>query len=211
MKQQSSYIRFSNALFVIYIVSLIGCGYFFYTRTLVLDEAFDMVSNSIRIKQKIKQLEAEVSITESAQRGFLITGDSIFLEHFQVAGSLAFDAIDTIKSLAKDNQEQIENADQMQYLITKRISLLKQTLESTDFRYADSEAKLERLLNGKVIMDSLLNLGDSMTSAENNILEERKKFRDEARELTPKYVFGILLFSVVIISVLYFLALKRRT
>lgn len=211
MNQQSSYIRFSNALFVIYIVSLIGCGYFFYTRTLVLDEAFDMVSNSIRIKQKIKQLEAEVSITESAQRGFLITGDSIFLEHFQVAGSLAFDAIDTIKSLAKDNQEQIENADQMQYLITKRISLLKQTLESTDFRYADSEAKLERLLNGKVIMDSLLNLGDSMTSAENSILEERKKFRDEARELTPKYVFGILLFSVVIISVLYFLALKRRT
>lgn len=170
-----------------------------------------MVSNSIRIKQKIKQLEAEVSITESAQRGFLITGDSIFLEHFQVAGSLAFDAIDTIKSLAKDNQEQIENADHMQYLITKRISLLKQTLESTDFRYADSEAKLERLLNGKVIMDSLLNLGDSMTSAENSILEERKKFRDEARELTPKYVFGILLFSVVIISVLYFLALKRRT
>ena len=211
MNQQSSYIRFSNALFVIYIVSLIGCGYFFYTRTLVLDEAFDMVSNSIRIKQKIKQLEAEVSITESAQRGFLITGDSIFLEHFQVAGSLAFDAIDTIKSLAKDNQEQIENADHMQYLITKRISLLKQTLESTDFRYADSEAKLERLLNGKVIMDSLLNLGDSMTSAENSILEERKKFRDEARELTPKYVFGILLFSVVIISVLYFLALKRRT
>lgn len=204
MTQKKNYILFSNALFIIYISSLIGCGAFFYYRIKVLDEAFDKVTESIRIKQKIKQVEAEVSISESAQRGFLLTGDSVFLEHFQVANVSAMNAIDSIIKLTIDNSEQQENAAELKELTTLRFRLLKQILESGKFSNEKSEVKKMQLLNGKKIMDSLLTLSDTMVEIENRVLADRKKFRDDARELTPKYVFGILLFSVMVITICYF-------
>lgn len=208
MAQKKNYILFSNILFIIYISSLIGCGAFFYYRVKVLDEAFDKVTESIRIKQKIKQVEAEVSISESAQRGFLLTNDSVFLEHFQVANTNAMNAIDTIIKLTLDNSEQQENATELKELTTLRFRLLKQILESDKFISEKSEIKKVQLLNGKKIMDSLLTLSDTMIEIENRVLADRKKIRDDARELTPKYVFGILLFSVLIISICYFALLR---
>lgn len=208
MAQKKNYILFSNILFIIYISSLIGCGAFFYYRIKVLDDAFDKVTESIRIKQKIKQVEAEVSISESAQRGFLLTGDSVFLEHFQAANVNAMNAIDSIIKLTIANNEQQQNAAELKGLTTLRFRLLKQILESDKFTNEKSDIKKVQLLNGKKIMDSLLTLSDTMIEIENRVLADRKKNRDDARELTPKYVFGILLFSVLIITICYFAMLR---
>lgn len=195
-------------LFAIYIASLLFCGAFFYNRIKVLDGAFDSVTQSIRIKQKLRQVEAEISTSESAQRGFLLTGDSVFLEHFQKATTHSRQAADTISLLTAANPEQGTHAVALQELLDVRINLLKKTMETEGFREADVAIKRTYLLNGKKIMDSLLGLSDKMLTAENELLEERKKFRDEARELTPKYVLGILFFSVLVVSGCYYALLK---
>lgn len=208
MAQKKNYILFSNILFIIYISSLIGCGAFFYYRIKVLDRTFDMVTESIRIKQKIKQVEAEVSISESAQRGFLLTGDSVFLMDFQTANVNAYKAIDTIIKLTASNHIQQQNALELKELTTIRFRLLKQILESGSFFNEEPNVKKGQLLNGKRIMDSLLSLNDTMVAIENRVLADRRKFRNETRELTPKYVFGILLFSVLIITICYFAMLR---
>ncbi|HEY9176215.1 MAG TPA: CHASE3 domain-containing protein [Flavipsychrobacter sp.] len=204
----NSYIKFTSILFVIYIASLLFCGAFFYNRIKVLDKAFDSVTHSVRIKQKLRQVEAEISSCESAQRGFLLTGDSVFLEHFHVATRQSRQAADTISLLTAGNSEQAAHAAELQELVNVRINLLKRTMETEGFRDADVAIKRIYLLNGKKIMDSLLGLNDKMLTAENELLEERKKYRDEARELTPKYVLGILMFSVLVVSICYYALLK---
>lgn len=209
MKSRNNYIKFSNTLFVIYVVSLIGCGLFFYNRVKVMDQAFEKVTHSVRIKQKLRQVEAEVSISESAQRGFLLTNDSIFLKHFELANSNAMRAIDTIAKLTTDNPEQASNAKELKELTAMRLRLLKEILESQDFFTGDSGIRKERLLNGKMIMDSLLNLSDTMNRIENELLVDRRKARDQARDLTPKYVLGILIFSIMIISLIYFALIRK--
>jgi CHASE3 domain sensor protein len=188
--------------------SLLFCGAFFYNRIKVLDSAFDSVTQSVRIKQKLRQVEAEISTCESAQRGFLLTGDSVFLEHFNEAIKHSRQAADTISLLTAANPDQAAHAAEMQQLLDVRIHLLKKTIDSTGFNQADITVKKTFLLNGKKIMDSLLDLSDKMLIAENELLEERKKYRDEARELTPKYVLGILLFSLLIVSGCYYALLR---
>lgn len=204
----NSYIKFTSILFVIYIASLLFCGAFFYNRIKVLDTAFDSVTQSVRIKQKLRQVEAEISTCESAQRGFLLTGDSVFLEHFNEAIKHSRQAADSISLLTAANPQQAAHADELQQLVDIRISLLKKTMETDGFSEADATKKRTFLLNGKKIMDSLLDLNDKMLTAENEVLEDRKKYRDEARELTPKYVLGILLFSVLIVSGCYYALLR---
>lgn len=199
----NSYIKFTSILFVIYIASLLFCGAFFYNRIKVLDKAFDSVTESVRIKQKLRQVEAEISTCESAQRGFLLTGDSVFLEHFHEAIRQSRQAADSIALLTASNPEQAAHAGELRQLLNIRIDLLKETIDTTGFNQANLALKKTFLLNGKKIMDSLLDLGDKMLTAENELLEERKKYRDEARELTPKYVLGILLFSVLVVSGCY--------
>lgn len=209
MKNKNSYIKFSNVLFIIYIATLIGCSLFFYNRVKILDRSFDRVSHSIRIKQKIRQVEAEVSISESAQRGYLLTQDSIFLQHFTTAQTNAMRALDTIAKLTTDNPKQMVNTKELRELTSLRFTLLKEILESKDFLATDTGERKSKLLNGKMIMDSLLNLTDTMNRIENDLLKDRRKVRDEARDLTPKYVFAILLFSVLVVTICYF-ALMRR-
>ena len=209
MKGKNNYIKFSNTLFVIYVVSLIGCGLFFYNRVKVMDRTFDMVAHTMLIKQKIRQVEAEVSISESAQRGFLLTKDPVFLTHFEMANNNAMRAIDTIVVLTTDNPEQMSNAMELKALTAMRLTLLKEILQEEDFFASDSGVRKERLLNGKKIMDSLLNLSDTMNRIENELLTNRSKARNQARDITPKYVFGILLFSVMVISLVYFALTKR--
>lgn len=204
----NSYIKFTSILFAIYIASLLFCGAFFYNRIKVLDQAFDSVTQSVRIKQKLRQVEAEISTCESAQRGFLLTRDSVFLEHFNDAIKHSRQAADTISLLTAANPAQAAHAAEMQQLLDVRIYLLKETIDSMGFSQADITLKKTFLLNGKKIMDSLLDLSDKMLTAENELLEERKKYRDEARELTPKYVLGILLFSVLIVSGCYYALLR---
>jgi CHASE3 domain sensor protein len=206
--KNNSYIKFTSILFVIYIASLLFCGAFFYNRIKVLDRAFDSVTQSIRIKQKLRQVEAEISTSESAQRGFLLTGDSVFLEHFQEATKQSRQAADSISLLTAANPDQARHADELQQLLDIRINLLKKTMDTNGFASADVSIKRTYLLNGKKIMDSLMDLNDKMLTAENELLEDRKKFRDEARELTPKYVLGILLFSVLVVSGCYYALLK---
>lgn len=200
----NSYIKFTSILFVIYIASLLFCGAFFYNRIKVLDKAFDSVTESVRIKQKLRQVEAEISTCESAQRGFLLTGDNVFLEHFYEAIEQSKQAADTVIFLTTGNPLQAEYAKQLGRLVDKRIDLLKQTLSIQDFAGTDADIKKTYLLNGKKTMDSLLSLSEEMVQTENEVLTERRKYRDEARELTPKYVLGILLFSVIVVSGCYF-------
>jgi len=205
---KSSYIKFTSILFVIYIASLLFCGAFFYNRIKVLDRAFSSVTQSIRMKQKLRQVEAEISTSESAQRGFLLTGDSVFLEHFHEAIEQSRQAADTLVFLTSDNSLQAGYAKQLAQLVDKRIGLLELTLSVQNFAGTDAGIKKTYLLNGKKIMDSLLGLSDKMLAAENELLADRRKFRDEARELTPKYVLGILLFSVLVVSFCYYALLK---
>lgn len=208
MTQKSNYVKFTTALFFIYIISLLCCGAFFYYRIKVMDNTFDLISNSVRVKQKIKQVEADVSKSESAQRGFLLTNDSIFLEHWQKANSHALKAIDTISALTAENPLQAKYADQLREVTIERLRLLKKTLEMKEQFNTDPDLKKGYLLSGKKTMDALLSISGTMDSVENQILTDRRQSRDEARALTPKYVFGILLFSIFIISICYFALLR---
>lgn len=204
----NSYIKFTTILFVIYVASLLFCGAFFYNRIKVLDSAFENVTHSIGIKQKLRLVEAAINTSESAQRGFLLTGDLVFLDHFHEATKRSRETADTITFLTSDNPAQSAYANELRELVDMRITLLKQTMGVEGFRDAAPEVKRTYLMNGKKIMDSLLGVTEKMLEAENALLADRRKFRDEARELTPKYVLGILLFSVLVVSGCYFALFK---
>jgi len=208
MKGKNNYIKFTTILFLIYMLSLLFCGAFFYYRIQALNSAIDLVGTSIRIKQKIKQVETDVSKSESAQRGFLLTDDSIFLEHWQAANTHALNTIDTINILTADNPEQADYADKLKDITLERLGLLRKTMEFKNEFTNNPDLKKEYLLNGKKTMDSLLSISRNMDSIENNTLEKRRQSRDNVMSLTPKYVLGILLFSVLIISVCFFAILR---
>lgn len=208
MTPKSNYVKYTTVLFIIYILSLVFCGVFFYSRIRVQDKAFDLISNSVRIKQKIKQVEADVSKSESAQRGFLLTEDSIFLEHWQKANSHALHAIDTICILTADNELQVNYALQLKKVTNQRLGLLNKTMEEREQFANNSDMKREYLLSGKKTMDVLLSISGTMDSVENQLLVDRRQSRDDARNLTPKYVMGILLFSIFIISICFFALLR---
>lgn len=185
-----------------------GCVVFFYYRIRLLEKSFDLVNHTIDVKLKLEQTLSNLRDGETEQRGFLITKDSFFLEHYSEAKNKAFEKLDALKELTKDNLQQHNNAAQLHQLVTKRFDALEKVIIDTAFNSLSIEEKRELLMNGKNIMDMVREHVATMKDYENKLLEERQEKKDETVEMTPIYVMGIMVFSVIVL-ILCYIAMQR--
>lgn len=201
-------VRYINILFTIYMVSLIACSLFFYYRISVLEKAFALVNHTIDVKLKLEQTLSNLRDAETEQRGFLLTNDSFFLEHYNDARKKTFEKLAVVQTLTEYNPQQKANVAVLNELILKRFTALETVMTHSNFSTLDIHGKKELLINGKNIMDEVRAQVETMRSIENELLTHRQAKKEEAIEMTPIYVMGVLIFSLLILVACY-IAMQR--
>jgi CHASE3 domain sensor protein len=156
------------------------------------------------VKLKLENTLSNIRDAETAQRGYLLTQDSLFLEHYHDAQMAALESVGGARKLTHDNIVQQKNIDQLESLTQERFASLANTL-SVQAASSDKSVKTERLLNGRRVMGEIRVLIAQMTSIEDDLLKQRENQRDKALQLTPVYALGILLFSLLIVIGCYIL------
>ena len=71
-----------NILFAVYLVMLIACSILFYVKIEQLSDSYQLVNHSIRVKLRLERVITNIKSAEAAQRGFLLTEDSSFMESY---------------------------------------------------------------------------------------------------------------------------------
>lgn len=146
----------------------------------------------------LKELENVISYTkdaETSQRGFLLTGDSLFLQPYFGAHEKTQSSIDTVKKLTEDNPVQQRRVNDLALIINARFDYLHRSVQ---LRQSD----INQLRLGKAEMDRARRLVIQMQETEQQLLIQRTESVQRFSTFTP--VLIIIAALIAVFTTVYF-------
>src|SRR4051812_4930920 len=95
-----------------------------YTSIRSLLESARLVNHTHDVLQELEQSLSYIKEAETQQRGYLLTGDQVFLPAYRSAGDSAKMSIDRVQKLTVDNNEQQLNCNNLKIAVNSRLELL---------------------------------------------------------------------------------------
>lgn len=165
------------------------------------------INHTNDVIKELDDIQTLVTAEESAVRGYVITGDSIFLADLSSTNKTVADRTNHIAGIIADNKPQLEKLQQLKQYIAEKLTFQRQIVEA---RQASPPASLQLIasLKGKSMMDQVTHTIVVMKDEENRLLKERTIKNQEAsqKSLRTSIVGAIL---VLIFSIILLLRLNR--
>ena len=142
------------------------------------------VLHTRQVQLALAHVLADVRDAEVGQRGYLMTGDSAYLQPYtRGVDAVRVDAAEIIR-LTRDNPLQSKRANLLAGLITRRTDRLRNNLQLSVDGFRDSAIANARLDTGRVLMDSLRSTVAVMTATEDTLLLRRQENQRRQENLT---------------------------
>ncbi|HEY6774424.1 MAG TPA: CHASE3 domain-containing protein [Oxalicibacterium sp.] len=169
-------------------------------------DSSQLVSHTHLVIEKIHRILSELKDAESAQRGYLITGDSSFLEtHHAVVVELP-QQIAELKDMTLDNPEQQRRIAVMEDMIDDRLHVLRLGIDLLADRSGISNAELIAMVRGEgwQTMAQLHRYIQGMIDIEEKLLSDRANLVEQQAASTKRWIlFGNLLAVVLLLSAIW--------
>lgn len=172
-----------------------------YKHSTALSESTELLNTSYKIQIQLERLLSDLKDAETGQRGYIITGDSVFLKPYKSAHARVQKSFVELKFLTFDNKKQQDNLDSLFQLIDLRFNYLEISLITTSVLPVDKESLDKNMYRGKTVMDKIRTHIDKMNEMEAGFLKEHEKKYSHEIYFTPIITFMILLFSILIFSI----------
>ena len=125
------------------LIVLITLAFLVYLGVQTMTKTSDEVTHTLRLKEEITQLSAELSQANSAAREFLLTGDSKSLEIFLTLKNHLPEQIQRVKELTEGNPEQQTRLTEVKGLAERRLAINDQLINA---KQRDDFETLRRIL-----------------------------------------------------------------
>ena len=135
-----------------------------------VDHTREVISNT-------DELLAYLKDAESAQRGYILTGQEIYLEPYQATVSKVPSALAALKRLTADNSRQQQRLSELEPLISERIARMAGTVAVRQQSGFEAAAKNVSTGQGKNLMDRIRQLQHEIEQDEYSLLQERLETR----------------------------------
>lgn len=197
--------RLSNTaaklIFTSIAVALLSVSYVLYQQIRSLLQAQDQLNETNIVKLKVEQTLSALKDAESAQRGFLLSKDSVFLQPYRGAYNKSTTLLREIRDLIKSNNQQ-KDLVALQGFIELRFKTFNHVIEHYNNPNLKAETKQMYLLMSKSVMDSIGYYAQNINAREDNLLQESEMAKRKYSFLTPFFAvllmmtaIGILVFS----------------
>lgn len=167
------------------------------------------ISNLIKSTELVKHsdqviLDAENIISylkdaETGQRGYLLTGNKVFLTPYYGASDSAAAILKKVEKATEDNPLQQKNVAGLRNILTKRMGIIKSTIEIKELGGAVDPTVL---FQGKVYMDEARETVNAMVKEERRLLEERTVELNKLTSYTP--ILILIAAALAILITLFF-------
>lgn len=192
-------IIFAAALFILIFISGISYRY-----TTTLTDSSALVVHSYKIRSELDQLSSYLEEAESGQRGFILTGDSLFLRPLSEAREKINKTFNALRLLTKNNFQQQKNLDSLFRLINNRLATLNHTLDLARTRPADQAQLDGNFIRGEHQTILIRKQIRDMIDFELMHLKVHQDLFEHEISLSPLYTLLILLFSLMVFIFAYF-------
>lgn len=165
-----------------------------------LNKSSAMVTQSNDIMSNLDDIISTLKDAETGQRGYLLTGQDIFLDPYTGAKKIAVGLLDEVKQQTKDNPSQQKNIIKLDEIIEGRLSVLEKTIA---IKKSGGVVNVGDLLTGKEYMDNARKLIKSMKAEEKEVLDMRTADQNRLAGYTPMLIIFAALLAVVITIFFY--------
>lgn len=166
--------------------------------TNTLEDAAEWVAHTYQVKVFLAKLEKTLVDAETGQRGFIYSGEEVFLEPYDKAVSSIDDQIENLAKNISDNAVQTNNLQEVRELARKKLEELETTIA---YKRAGREAELRKLVLsglGRQIMDDIRVEIEEMEKIEDRLLDERSQTAKGASILVRIVNFGSLAIILIV-------------
>ncbi|MBB2150215.1 response regulator [Pedobacter gandavensis] len=183
------------SLLILFISSLAS-----YKSITSLIRSAELVHHSNEVITGLEEIISTLKDAETGQRGYLLTGENIFLDPYDGAKERAVTLLQNVGFLTRDNPLQQKQIVKLDEIITERLNILQ---KSIDVKKRGGSATVTELLNGKTHMDIARAVISSMEKEEKRLLEERTADMDKLSKFTPILIM-VAAFLAILITIFFY-------
>lgn len=160
------------------------------------------VDHSQEVRHAIAHLLAQLGELESAQRGYVITGDASFLDLYGVARAGIPQAYQRIRTLTADNAEQQRRLEEMRPFVDERLAVSEQIVQARRSQGLEAATAIVTTGKGRSASLKMRELARELDQTESTLLHERSAQADRSAAMAKSVmvwgcVAGFLLVVVL--------------
>jgi signal transduction histidine kinase/CheY-like chemotaxis protein/CHASE3 domain sensor protein len=157
------------------------------------------------VVRKLEQAISQMKDAETGQRGYLLTGEEVFLQPYHGSYEKETALVQDLKSLTSGDDSEQLNVNELNKLIKNRFSQLQFLIEQKRKNIPPQVSQLEE---GKASMDSARDIVAQMTHHENRILTQRTERLRQFSSITPVLIMIAALLAIFI-SILSYIRMYK--
>ena len=195
--------RTAKIIFIITALVLLVVATILYAQVKELVDANNSVNHINEVKLHLSQTLSAAKDAETAQRGFLLTNDSLFLQPYLHAEQKAGASINKLESLTNGNDEQQENLKKLQSLVNLKFSGFNSLIENVS-QERDEIEKRQILLSDKSVMDSIRKQTNKMEIIEGRLMESSGASQIRHALFAPVATVLLVFLSLAVLAFSYY-------
>ncbi|MFZ3007186.1 MAG: CHASE3 domain-containing protein [Phenylobacterium sp.] len=159
------------------------------------DNAANWVSHTHQVRSGISNVLQALADAESAQRGYVLTGDRIFVDQVARARAKAKDELDTVARLTADNPEQQTRLDTLRAQMGIRLTIIDQTMAARAAGAPVAAIRIIREGRGIAAMNEIRRLVAGLDAAEASLESQRA---DRAATIRVMVLISLVAFAALL-------------
>ena len=167
-----------------------------------LIKSTELVKHSDEVILTTEAVISTLKDAETGQRGYLLTGNKIFLQPYYGSTDTAMAALNRIEAQTKDNVVQQKNVAELRNILARRLNIITSTIE---IKSLGGQIDPTVLLEGKTYMDQARAVVTRMIKEEKRLLESRTVELNKLTAYTP-----ILILIAAVLAILITLFFYRK-
>ena len=193
----------AKLVFLLTTIVLLGLSALLYKQITSLLDSQKQVNSTNVLKLKLERLLTSLVDTETAQRGFLLTQDSLFLGPYNGAYARAKMLLTEIDSLAPNSEYDRAKFNALQTFVEVRFGSFHHPFGIYNDPDLTTRNRYSYLRRAKANMDSIRYYVREVERRADHMLHVREEENRKYTFLTPLYAIMLMVFSIVILVFSY--------
>ena len=194
--------------FIMGVVYLAVVGAVAYSSVFRFANATERATRTHVVLRSLEETFSLVTGAETGSRGFVITGDVRYLDPYRHAEVNAAARLKSLEALIANDRRQRERLEKLIPLVARRFAMLDESVRLRASGGFDDAALSARTGRGRLVMDSIRAIVDSMSADETARLRERSAQERRSLDRATRLV-GVSFLAAVILGLVAALYVSR--
>ena len=165
-----------------------------------LIDSADLVAHSNSVMANLDNTISTLKDAETGQRGYLLTGNKVFLEPYIGTKEKVNSLYTALKDQTKDNAYQQRKLEELKEILDNRLTIIESTI---DVKMKNGTVAESIMLDGKAYMDKIRLIIKYMQNEEKRLLGVRTKELNAFSSYTPALIILAAVLSLLITIFFY--------